>query len=248
LDLLRQVRSHSMQLPVCSRSKDVIEYMILPQWFLKCKDLARDALSELHSGRLQIQPPSFETEWERWLQDSRDWCISRQLWWGHQVPAYEVTDSKGNTQWVAAVNEKAAKQKAIELVGSEEFTLKRDPDVLDTWFSSSLLPFSTAGWPNESYKERYPLDLMQTGHDILFFWVARMMMMGLKLTGEAPFQRILLNGIVCDAQGRKMSKSLGNIVAPQQVVQGASLEVRQTLPSFLSLFIMDITCRASKLF
>ncbi|XP_037719122.1 valine--tRNA ligase, mitochondrial [Drosophila subpulchrella] len=224
LDLLRQVRSHSMQLPVCSRSKDVIEYMILPQWFLKCKDLARDALSELHSGRLQIQPPSFETEWERWLKDSRDWCISRQLWWGHQVPAYEVTDAKGNTQWVAAVNEKAAKQKAKELVGSKEFTLKRDPDVLDTWFSSSLLPFSTAGWPKESYKERYPLDLMQTGHDILFFWVARMMMMGLKLTGEAPFQRILLNGIVCDAHGRKMSKSLGNIVAPQQVVQGASLE------------------------
>jgi len=110
--------------------------------------------------------------------------------------------------------------------------LKRDPDVLDTWFSSSLLPFSTAGWPKESYKERYPLDLMQTGHDILFFWVARMMMMGLKLTGEAPFQRILLNGIVCDAQGRKMSKSLGNIVAPQQVVQGASLEVSQGSPTF----------------
>ncbi|XP_017071839.1 valine--tRNA ligase, mitochondrial [Drosophila eugracilis] len=224
MELLRQVRSHSMQLPVCSRSKDVIEYMILPQWFLKCKDLAKDALSELHSGRLQIQPSNFETEWERWLQDSRDWCISRQLWWGHQVPAYEVIDSKGNSQWVAAVNENAAKQKAKKLVGSEEFTIKRDPDVLDTWFSSSLLPFSTAGWPKENYKERYPLDLMQTGHDILFFWVARMMMMGLKLTGEAPFNNILLNGIVCDAQGRKMSKSLGNIVAPQQVVQGASLE------------------------
>ncbi|XP_017049707.1 valine--tRNA ligase [Drosophila ficusphila] len=224
MELLRQVRSHSMQLPICSRSKDVIEYMVLPQWFLKCKDLAKDALSELHSGRLQIQPASFETEWERWLQDTRDWCISRQLWWGHQVPAYEVIDSKGNSQWVAATSETLAKQKAIQLVGSEEFTLKRDQDVLDTWFSSSLLPFSTAGWPDEGYKEKYPLDLMQTGHDILFFWVARMMMMGLKLTGEAPFQRILLNGIVCDAQGRKMSKSLGNIVAPQQVVQGASLE------------------------
>ncbi|EDW93094.1 valine--tRNA ligase, mitochondrial 1 [Drosophila yakuba] len=228
LDLLRQVRSHTMQLPICSRSKDVIEYMILPQWFLKCKDLAKDALSELHSGRLQILPPSFETEWERWLQDSRDWCISRQLWWGHQVPAYEVIDSQGKSQWVAAVSEKAARQKAKQLVGSEEFTLKRDPDVLDTWFSSSLLPFSTAGWPEESYKERYPLDIMQTGHDIIFFWVARMMMMGLKLTGEAPFQRILLNGIVCDAHGRKMSKSLGNIVAPQQVVQGASLESLKT--------------------
>ncbi|XP_020816671.1 valine--tRNA ligase [Drosophila serrata] len=225
MDLLREVRAHSMQLPMCSRSKDIIEYMIQPQWFLKCKDLAKNALSELHSGRLQIQPPSFETEWERWLQDSRDWCISRQLWWGHQVPAYQVTESaKGTSHWVAALSEEAARRKAKQLVGSDEFTLKRDPDVLDTWFSSSLLPFSVAGWPDESYKERYPLDLMQTGHDILFFWVARMMMMGLKLTGEAPFQRILLNGIVCDAQGRKMSKSLGNIVAPQQVVQGASLE------------------------
>jgi len=225
MDLLRHVRSHTMQLPICSRSKDVIEYMILPQWFLKCKDLAKDALSELHSGRLQILPPNFETEWERWLQDSRDWCISRQLWWGHQVPAYEVIDSQGNSKWVAALDEKTARQKAMKLIGSEEFTLKRDPDVLDTWFSSSLLPFSTAGWPEESYKERYPLDIMQTGHDIIFFWVARMMMLGLKLTGEAPFQRILLNGIVCDAHGRKMSKSIGNIVAPQQVVQGASLEV-----------------------
>ncbi|KAH8343186.1 hypothetical protein KR059_006280 [Drosophila kikkawai] len=225
MELLREVRAHSMQLPVCSRSKDIIEYMIQPQWFLKCKDLAQDALSELHSGRLQIHPPSFETEWERWLQDSRDWCISRQLWWGHQVPAYQVTDSaNGTSHWVAALTEEDARRKAKQLVGSDQFILTRDPDVLDTWFSSSLLPFSVAGWPDESYKERYPLDLMQTGHDILFFWVARMMMMGLKLTGEAPFQRILLNGIVCDAQGRKMSKSLGNIVAPQQVVQGASLE------------------------
>lgn len=225
MDLLRHVRAHSMQLPVCSRSKDVVEYMILPQWFLKCKEMAKDALSELHSGRLQMFPNNFEAEWERWLQDCRDWCISRQLWWGHQVPAYQITDSKGGSHWVAALDEKAAREKAVKLMGSEDFVLTRDPDVLDTWFSSSLLPFSVAGWPDESYRERYPLDLMQTGHDILFFWVARMMMMGLKLTGQAPFERVLLNGIVCDAQGRKMSKSLGNIVAPQQVVQGASLEV-----------------------
>ncbi|KAH8319294.1 hypothetical protein KR067_003168 [Drosophila pandora] len=224
MDLLRHVRAHSMQLPVCSRSKDVVEYMILPQWFLKCKEMAKDALSELHSGRLQMFPNNFEAEWERWLQDCRDWCISRQLWWGHQVPAYQITDSKGGSHWVAALDEKAAREKAVKLMGSEDFVLTRDPDVLDTWFSSSLLPFSVAGWPDESYRERYPLDLMQTGHDILFFWVARMMMMGLKLTGQAPFERVLLNGIVCDAQGRKMSKSLGNIVAPQQVVKGASLE------------------------
>lgn len=224
LDLLREVRSHSMQLPVCSRSKDIIEYMMKPQWFLNTKSMAEAALSELHSGRLQIMPENFEVEWERWLQDSRDWCISRQLWWGHQVPAYQAFDAKGNSCWVAALSDKSAHEKAATILGSEELQLTRDTDVLDTWFSSSLLPFSVAGWPDEKYKEKYPLDLMQTGHDILFFWVARMMMMGLQLTGEAPFRRVLLNGIVCDAQGRKMSKSLGNIVAPQQVVQGASLD------------------------
>ncbi|KAH8306982.1 hypothetical protein KR044_002211 [Drosophila immigrans] len=225
LDLLREVRPHRMQLPICSRSKDIIEYMMMPQWFLSTKSMAEAALSELHSGRLQIVPASHELEWERWLSDARDWCISRQLWWGHQVPAYQAYDAKGNSCWVAALDELSAQQKAAEILGSkEELKLTRDPDVLDTWFSSALLPFSVAGWPDERYKEQYPLDIMQTGHDILFFWVARMMMMGLKLTGEAPFRRVLLNGIVCDAHGRKMSKSLGNIVAPQQVVQGASLD------------------------
>ncbi|XP_017136139.1 valine--tRNA ligase, mitochondrial [Drosophila miranda] len=226
MGLLRQVRPHPIQLPICSRSKDVIEYMIWPQWFLNCKEMAQDALSELNSGRLQIVPSNFEVEWDRWLQDGRDWCISRQLWWGHQVPAYQFSDAQGNTHWVAAPSEQEASKKAIALLGGseEELTLVRDPDVLDTWFSSALLPFSAAGWPNASYKEKYPLDIMQTGHDILFFWVARMMMMGLKLTGEAPFNKVLLNGIVCDAHGRKMSKSLGNIVAPQQVVRGASLD------------------------
>ncbi|EDV96210.1 valine--tRNA ligase [Drosophila grimshawi] len=224
LQLLREVRGHKMQLPVCSRSKDIIEYMLLPQWFLQTKSMAEAALSELKSGRLQILPANFELEWERWLEDSRDWCISRQLWWGHRVPAYEAFDANGKSCWVAALNEESAREKASRILDTKEPRLCRDVDVLDTWFSSSLLPFSVAGWPNETYKQVYPLDLMQTGHDIIFFWVARMMMMGLKLTGEAPFQRILLNGIVCDAQGRKMSKSLGNIVSPQQVVQGASLD------------------------
>ncbi|XP_060651827.1 valine--tRNA ligase, mitochondrial [Drosophila nasuta] len=224
LKLLREVRPHHMQLPICSRSKDIIEYMAMPQWFLSTKSMAKAALSELHSGRLQILPANHEVEWERWLSDTRDWCISRQLWWGHQVPAYQAYDAKGNSCWVAALDEQSAQKKAVSILGTTELKLTRDPDVLDTWFSSALLPFSVAGWPKESYKEQYPLDIMQTGHDILFFWVARMMMMGLKLTGEAPFRRVLLNGIVCDAQGRKMSKSLGNIVAPQQVVQGASLD------------------------
>ncbi|KAH8370262.1 hypothetical protein KR093_002852, partial [Drosophila rubida] len=224
LDLLREVRPHQLQLPICSRSKDIIEYMLMPQWFLSTKSMAEAALSELNSGRLQILPASHELEWVRWLSEARDWCISRQLWWGHQVPAYQAYDTQGNNCWVAALNEQSAQRKAASILGKQELKLARDTDVLDTWFSSALLPFSVAGWPDENYKAQYPLDIMQTGHDILFFWVARMMMLGLKLTGEPPFRRVLLNGIVCDAQGRKMSKSLGNIVAPQQVVQGASLD------------------------
>ncbi|XP_061395944.1 valine--tRNA ligase [Musca vetustissima] len=225
MQLLQETRDHAMQLPICSRSKDVIEYMLREQWFLHCQSMADEALAEVLSGRLQIVPPNFEIEWQRWLENCHDWCISRQLWWGHQIPAYKATDeNSGKTIWVAAHSEEEAQQKAQDELGSYDIELRRDTDVLDTWFSSGLLPFSASNWPSEEYKQHYPLDLMETGHDILFFWVARMVMLGLKLTGQSPFKKILLNGIVCDAHGRKMSKSLGNVVTPQQVVQGASLD------------------------
>uniref|UniRef100_A0A1I8PSQ2 Valine--tRNA ligase n=1 Tax=Stomoxys calcitrans TaxID=35570 RepID=A0A1I8PSQ2_STOCA len=225
LHLLYDIHDHAMQLPICSRSKDVIEYMLREQWFLHCQSMADEALAEVLSGRLQIVPPNFEIEWQRWLENCHDWCISRQLWWGHQIPAYKATNcSDGKTIWVAAHSEQEALIKSREKLGSADIALARDLDVLDTWFSSALLPFSASNWPLEEYKIHYPLDLMETGHDILFFWVARMVMLGLKLTGSAPFKKILLNGIVCDAHGRKMSKSLGNVVTPQQVVQGASLK------------------------
>uniref|UniRef100_A0A034WE02 valine--tRNA ligase n=1 Tax=Bactrocera dorsalis TaxID=27457 RepID=A0A034WE02_BACDO len=227
LQLLGAAKPHAMVLPICSRSKDVVEYMLRPQWFLHCKPLAEAAISEVRSGRMKIQPENFEIDWYRWLEACRDWCISRQLWWGHQIPAYLATDIEGNTCWVAALNTEDATKLAKTKLNAELRSVERDPDVLDTWFSSSLLPFSVSNWPSSEYKSRYPLDLMATGHDILFFWVARMVMMGVKLTGEAPFKRVLLNGIVCDAHGRKMSKSLGNVVTPNQVVQGASLEELQ---------------------
>lgn len=226
MQLLRSVKDHTMNLPICSRSKDIIEYMLRPQWFLSCQTMADAAMAEVRNGRLQIVPNNFETEWYRWLEDCRDWCISRQLWWGHQVPAYFATsETNGHQCWVAALNETDALTKAKEKLKTDKVRLEQDADVLDTWFSSALLPFSVFNWPEEEYMENYPLDLMETGHDILFFWVARMTMLGIQLTGRVPFKKILLNGIVCDAHGRKMSKSLGNVITPQQVVQGASVEV-----------------------
>ncbi|KNC25702.1 hypothetical protein FF38_12885 [Lucilia cuprina] len=228
LQLLTDVRDHNMQLPICSRSKDVIEYMLRKQWFLHCQPMADEALAEVLSGRLQIVPPNFEIDWQKWLENCHDWCVSRQLWWGHQIPAYKAVDTTTNeSTWVAAHSADEALSKAADILKSNSITVTQDSDVLDTWFSSALLPFSASNWPSEEYKKDYPLDVMETGHDILFFWVARMVMLGVKLTGTAPFKKILLNGIVCDAHGRKMSKSLGNVVTPQQVVQGASLESLQ---------------------
>ncbi|XP_067643636.1 valine--tRNA ligase [Eurosta solidaginis] len=228
LQLLDLVKDHSMALPICSRTKDIVEYMLRPQWFLHCKPLAEAAISEVRSGRLQIHPENFECDWYRWLEECRDWCISRQLWWGHQIPAYLATDVHGNECWIAALSENEATKKAKTKFQADVRSVVQDPDVLDTWFSSALLPLSVFNWPSSGYRSRYPLDLMATGHDILFFWVARMVMMGLKLVGEVPFKKVLLNGIICDAHGRKMSKSLGNVVTPQQVVKGATLASLET--------------------
>lgn len=228
-------RPHSMQLPVCSRSKDIIEHMLKPQWFVRCDEMSKEAISVVETGQLNIQPDNFRAEWHRWLSESRDWCISRQLWWGHSVPAYECT-ALGKSVWIAAHNEEEAHQKAARthfnnLNDPSSISVRQDGDVLDTWFSSALLPFSAFGWPNNKgnadFNRNYPQDLLETGHDILFFWVARMVMLGKYLTGEVPFRNVLLHGIVCDAQGRKMSKSLGNVIVPHQVVHGASLKQLQ---------------------
>ncbi|VEN44184.1 unnamed protein product, partial [Callosobruchus maculatus] len=160
----------------------------------------------------------------------RDWCISRQLWWGHQIPAYSchLLDEPDKKVWVAAEDETAALEegRAILGSGSQDIVIERDEDVLDTWFSSALQPFSAFGWPKQSaaLSKFYPLSVMETGHDILFFWVARMVMLGTNLTGQLPFKEILLHGIICDAHGRKMSKSLGNIIAPENVIEGISLK------------------------
>lgn len=227
--LFRGSKAHNMVLPMCSRSKDVVEFLLRPQWFVRCWEMSRRAVEVVQRGQLKIHPQKFESEWFRWLTNCRDWCVSRQLWWGHQIPAYRVT-AGGVDVWIAAKSQAEAERKFKEKHPSvAEFSIERDRDVLDTWFSSGLLPFSVFNWPdgNDDFKKFFPLSLLETGHDILFFWVARMVMLSLELTGQLPFKEVLLHGIICDSYGRKMSKSLGNVLSPDHIVDGATLNQLQ---------------------
>ncbi|CAH1395954.1 unnamed protein product [Nezara viridula] len=224
LGLLKHIRPHKMKIPICSRSGDVLEYLIKPQWFIKCKEMAKKAIVAVEERKLIIKPENYQENWFNWLKNIQDWCISRQLWWGHQLPFYYCEGSNDNV-WIAAENEEEALKKSKYYV-SGPVIAHRDPDVLDTWFSSGILPFACFGWPDktEQYKKYYPLNTLITGNDILFFWVARMVMLGLELTNQLPFKEVFLHGIICDSQGRKMSKSLGNVIAPEDVINGKSLK------------------------
>ncbi|KAF6198834.1 hypothetical protein GE061_006857 [Apolygus lucorum] len=224
MGLFRKTEPHKMSVPVCSRSGDVIESLPKPQWFVKCGEMAKRAMEAVENGEMVIEPDKYHKMWFSWLGNIKDWCISRQLWWGHQVPFYHCTDGLAET-WVAADSVEQALVAASATL-SGKISVVRDKDVLDTWFSSGILPFSSFGWPSSTSntKKYYPLSTMITGHDILFFWVARMTMLGLQLTNTVPFKKVLLHSIVCDSQGRKMSKSLGNIIDPLDVIDGCSLE------------------------
>jgi valyl-tRNA synthetase len=225
LGLARGSKPHVMTLPRSQRTNSVVEPMISTQWFVKMQPLAEPALEAVRSGRTEIVPAEWVKTWEHWLTNIQDWCISRQLWWGHQIPAFYC----GKCQHVNVTREDP---KACEKCGSAELT--RDPDVLDTWFSSGLWPFSTLGWPERTpaLERFYPSSDMETGYDILFFWVARMMMMGLKFMGEVPFRRVLLHGMVVDETGDKMSKVRGNTLDPLDLIHGAEFEkiVKKSLP------------------
>ncbi|KAF7235606.1 Valine--tRNA ligase, mitochondrial [Varanus komodoensis] len=237
--LYRGAREHPLVLPLCSRSGDVIEILLKSQWFLRCEEMAHKALEAVESGCLKFTPRFQEKKWRTWLLNIKDWCISRQLWWGHQIPAYRVSvpgpspraEQKNEELWVVGRTEAEAQKKAVSMLGKseEDLELVRDADVLDTWFSSGLFPFAALGWPHQTgdLQQFYPNSLLETGSDLLFFWVARMVMLGKQLTGKLPFSQVMLHSMVCDAHGRKMSKSLGNVIDPLDVVRGAPLQVLQ---------------------
>eukprot|EP01102_Stenamoeba_stenopodia_P012148 TRINITY_DN379_c0_g1_i2.p1 TRINITY_DN379_c0_g1~~TRINITY_DN379_c0_g1_i2.p1 ORF type:complete len:1044 (-),score=309.33 TRINITY_DN379_c0_g1_i2:162-3293(-) len=238
--LYRETKPNPMVLGVCSRSKDIIEPMIKPQWWVSCKEVAARSVKAVKDGELEIIPTWHKDTWYRWLENIQDWCISRQLWWGHRIPAYLVkiagkdTNVNDPNSWVVARTREEALAAAAAKFGVDASTiqLEQDEDVLDTWFSSGLFPFSVFGWPDETedFKTFYPTSCLETGHDILFFWVARMVMMGLSLTDKLPFTRVLLHAMVRDAHGRKMSKTLGNVIDPIDVIEGITLaQLQETL-------------------
>ncbi len=209
---LKEIEPLKHEVGTCYRCHSTIEPMISKQWFVKMEPLAKPAIESVEKGEIKFVPERFTKNYMNWMENIRDWCISRQLWWGHQIPAWYCDDC-GET--VVAKSAPCTCPKC----GSTKLT--RDPDTLDTWFSSALWPFSTLGWPNEDsadLKYFYPTNTLVTGYDIIGFWVSRMIFSGLAYTGKAPFDTVCIHGIVRDSQGRKMSKSLGNGVDPLEVI------------------------------
>ncbi|KAJ8899511.1 hypothetical protein K2173_018485 [Erythroxylum novogranatense] len=212
---------HTLRIPRSQRGGEIIEPLVSKQWFINMEPLAEKALRAVEDGRLTIIPERFEKIYNHWLSNIKDWCISRQLWWGHRIPVWYIVGKNCEEDYIVARSADEALEKAHDKYG-KDVEIYQDPDVLDTWFSSSLWPFSTLGWPDmssEDFKNFYPTTMLETGHDILFFWVARMVMMGIELTGKVPFSYVYLHGLIRDSQGRKMSKTLGNVVDPLDTIK-----------------------------
>jgi len=212
---LDSIKPHEMLLGRCQRSDDVVEPRLKTQWFVRVAPLAAAALEATRSGRTLILPERFVKVWEHWMTEMRDWNVSRQLWWGHRIPAWYCPD--GHT----TVTADSAGPTACDVCGRPVAELRQDEDIFDTWFSSGLWPFSTLGWPEKThdFERFYPGSVMETAYDIIFFWVARMMMLGIHMTGQAPFHTVYLSGLIRDPYGAKMSKTKGNSVDPLETIE-----------------------------
>jgi valyl-tRNA synthetase len=245
LGLLLKAEDYTHNVGHCQRSGTVVEPLRSTQWFLKMTELAQPAIAAVREGRTKFVPESSAKIYFNWLENIQDWCISRQLWWGHSIPAYYTPDGT----IIVARNEIEARARLAAQGLDDTVALTADPDVLDTWFSSQLWPFSTLGWPKETedLRKYYPTSVLVTANDIIFFWVARMMMMGLKFMGDVPFRTVYINALVLDPHGQKMSKTKGNVVDPLDVFDKYGTDAARFALTAASTAGLTLTLQESKL-